>query len=244
MLIKSFHLLSFVPRYLQTGKTMTESKCIRKYPKCLQSMKKLRVVDYGLTFPLVVTVITILNIPGVVIWGRTSMKVHFCLTAWHKGVTRMTCSFKSKIKLECGPGNFYQVKCNFTPLDMAHIWGGWASKYSSKGSFVNNQQLLHKRGISKYFSTQPLHPVWSESHKPLPVSRQCAVSSMELMRLMLKVLHAERCFGFYKFGISWVFEQIKCSFDIKSKSNQLMLFFSNTKNDVHCASGLYASARY
>lgn len=124
MLIKSFHLLSFVPRYLQTGKTMTESKCIRKYPKCLQSMKKLRVVDYGLTFPLVVTVITILNIPGVVIWGRTSMKVHFCLTAWHKGVTRMTCSFKSKIKLECGPGNFYQVKCNFTPLDMAHIWGG------------------------------------------------------------------------------------------------------------------------
>lgn len=41
MLIKSFHLLSCVPQYLQTGKTMTESKCIRKYLKCLQSMKKL-----------------------------------------------------------------------------------------------------------------------------------------------------------------------------------------------------------
>lgn len=159
MLIKSFHLLSFVPRYLQTGKTMTESKCIRKYPKCLQSMKKLRVVDYGLTFPLVVTVITILNIPGVVIWGRTSMKVHFCLTAWHKGVTRMTCSFKSKIKLECGPGNFYQVKCNFTPLDMAHIWGGVSVKVFFKGKLCEQPTTSAQERHFQVFQ----HPATSPS---------------------------------------------------------------------------------
>lgn len=67
MLIKSFHLLSCVPQYLQTGKTMTESKCIRKYLKCLQSMKKLPLSGGLWPFPLVVTVITILNIPDVVI---------------------------------------------------------------------------------------------------------------------------------------------------------------------------------